>query len=502
MSDNTDKFGPGGPANTSTVLSSQLPGTVNLTNCSGKVIHNSAVGSNAQVAFTTSFTCTQGACVIGAEFTGDATSKPKANSMNFTVGGKTNSVTGKVTRIVGGPGLYVSNNGDGIVTVSLEPLRRANETENLQQIVWTQSDNTLPYDTSCFIAVGGGAGAAGQVPPSGVIVRSRDGDNWVDLNNKPYEIGLTNVVAIESKDILTKLPSGIGGTGQIYFSGAYYYNYPINTQFIGLYNIFGIEGKTDQDSCAWCSDGLTYRGSEIKQSGASIPGLGNGNNWCFYNTGSIVTNSLFLTSTFYSPGVFNGTGAAILRYTDFPVSLVDNDVTPDSVPAVQELFSTGSSFYEADSNLLDNSFNSYKIMISDRFGKKIWASNRSGKSAGTWASVYSAPEEMFGMTYCGGGRWVACGKNDTILVSTNNGSSWTSSPSKWAGSWWRSAASGHGYIVVVGFEGRAVYSQDGGVTWQRAQTGTTKDLRSVAFSPKLCQFAAVGNSRTIIKVAV
>jgi hypothetical protein len=502
MSDNTDKFNPGGTISTSTARSSQLPGTVSITNCNGQVIHNSDVGNNNRVVFTSSFTCTQGACVVGAEFTGDASSKASKNSLNFAVGDKTSSSLGKVTRIVAGPGIFVSNNGDGVVTVSLEPLKKSNQTENLNRIVWTISDNTNVTDRSMFLATGGGAGQAGVVEASGVAVRSRDGDNWVDINNTPFKIGMVDAIAIESKDVYSLFASGTTGTGQVYVATGSVASTP-GTELLGVFNIWGIEGKTDVNSCAWCSDGLKYQGGDIGVNSADYPGEASGNLYAFYNTGSAVTNSLFLqfTQAASSSTYTNSTGkSSILRYTGFPSNL---RVTPNTVnvPAVVELTNTGSDFRFAASNLIDAAFTNYTVLVCDVGTASIWGSTRNGKQASTWSQVYSGPS-VRGIAYAGNNRWVACGYNDTIIVSTNGGNSWTASPAKWAGSNWRSVATGNGYIVIVGEQGRAVYSQDGGVTWQRAQTGTTQQLNDIAFAPRLCQFVAVGNARTIIKVAV
>jgi hypothetical protein len=501
MSDNTDKFNPAGTASTSTARNSQLPGTVNLTNCSGQVIQNSDVGGNNRSVFTSTFTCSQGACVIGSEFTGNGSSKSSKNSLNFAVGDKTSSSLGKVTRIVAGPGIYVSNNGDGVVTVSLEPLKKSNQTENLNRIVWTISDGTNVTDRSMFLAVGGGAGVAGVVPPSGVAVRSRDGDNWVDINNTPFVVGLFDAIAIESKDVYSLYPAGQTGTGQVYVGSANIVSTP-GTELLGIFNVWGIEGKTDLNSCAWCSDGLRYQGGNIGVNSADYLGEVSGNSYAFYNTGSAVTNSLFLKFTQKAgANITNSSGkSSILRFTGFPSNL---RVTPDTinVPAVVELTNTGSDFRFADSNLIDAAFTNYTILVCDVGTSTIWGSTRNGKQASTWSQIYSGPA-VRGISYVGNNRWVACGYDDTIIVSTNGGNSWTASPSKWAGSNWRSVACGHGYIVIVGQQGRAVFSQDGGVTWQRAQTGTTQQLNDVAFSPKLCQFVAVGSARTIIKVAV
>ena len=503
MADQTNKFNTGSNT-TSTILSSQLPGTVNLTDSSGKLVHNGQVNTlTNQVIFTTSFTCTAGIVTLGAEFTGDGLNAASKNNLNFSVGGKTSGSYGQVTKIVAGPGIYISSpNGDGVVTISLEPFHTANETENLARIVWTQTDNSLAIDTTCFIAVGGGPGVAGQVPASGVAVRSRDGDNWVDINNKPFSVGLGDVVAVESADVFNLLPTGTTGTGQVYFSNNFIVNAPDDTTLLGLYNVWGIEGRTDVNSCAWCSDGLDHAGNQLAYNGAPPTPYGNGGNYCFYKTGSIVNDSLFLLFNIYFPGeTFNATSAAIWRYTDFPTKFGTSEPT-DLVPIVKEYESSSSDFRFADSNLLDNSFSSYKVFVADSLGKRILGSNRSGKTGGSWSTVYSGSNGMEGITYVGGGRWVACGGKDTIVVSTDDGATWHDHPAKWPGSNWLSAASGHGYVVIVGTKGRAVYSQDGGITWSRAETGTTKNLNDIAFSPKLCQFVAVGDARTIIKVAV
>jgi hypothetical protein len=54
--------------------------------------------------------------------------------------------------------------------------------------------------------------------------------------------------------------------------------------------------------------------------------------------------------------------------------------------------------------------------------------------------------------------------------------------------------------MAVGEGGHITYTDDYTRTWQRSQSGTTSTLRSIAFSPKLCAFATVGDKRSLSTV--
>jgi hypothetical protein len=486
----TNKFDPAG-STTSTSRNSDLGGTVNVKGSDGKVVNTYDVDGNGQIRFTKSLLCAdQGQQTFNATFTGDATNKPATGSFNLKVGDSKEASLGFVKKIVPGPGIYISNpNGDGVVTISLEPIRSVSgPVEDLDWITWTISDlaDPNPSDQSMFLATGGEAGIATN---RGIAVRSRDGVNWVDINNKDLAI-------VSLNPALNLQSSTFPGSGQAYV-GTLFYSDPGTTTSTNLGLMYGIEGKKDNASCSWCSDDFRTTGSILTISGSSIPNKVDSSFFCFYNTGSLVTNSLFLVGTQTDPLYSGVTAGSIYRFVDFPANFQDIN---SNVAVANELNSTGSMFRQAHSNLETASFSSYQIIYADSGLNKLWGSNRSGKTAGTWGSVLNATVPLYGVQF-GGGVWVACGDDDTIYTS-NDGSTWTKRSTKRPGSRWRWICYGDGKFVVVGSSGRAAVSEDGGGTWTIAQTGTANNLKCVAFSQSLCRFVAVGSKRTIISVKV
>jgi hypothetical protein len=58
-----------------------------------------------------------------------------------------------------------------------------------------------------------------------------------------------------------------------------------------------------------------------------------------------------------------------------------------------------------------------------------------------------------------------------------------------------------GQVTVNGQSKAAMmYSEDQGVTWIKGNPGTTKPLQSIAYSPQLNKFVAVGDNGVIVTV--
>ena len=127
-----------------------------------------------------------------------------------------NATMGKfqgVTQIVAGPGLYISSpNGQGVVTVSTQPLQTSVNTDTLFDICWTEAVDSPYGSIGQFTAVGmGGASAS-----------SRDGHNWVHM--KPF----TDCHAIigVSTEINSNIPdnhleyNGVSTGGKSYYGRA------------------------------------------------------------------------------------------------------------------------------------------------------------------------------------------------------------------------------------------------------------------------------------------
>jgi len=489
MAQQTDKFDPAG-SSTSTQRNNNLNSTVNLKGSDGRIISNTEVPGTKQVRVSKTLTCNdQGLQNVSADFTGDTTNKPASGSFNIQVGSTNRTSIGHVQKIIAGPGIYVSSpNGDGIVTISLEPFRQLSTgTEDYQFVAFTQTDLSKPpaYDNSCFIAVGGISGVANN---TGIAARSRDGVNFVEINNPAGPVSMGSVLNIASRDI--------PGAGQGYVAPITVLNTATNPPTPnGLTHIYGYLGRQDTTSCCWVSDGIVIPGNDYGTDGADILLRGDGPIYCYYTTGSIMTNSLFLQFT-----QADGTGtntSTIYRHTVFPSDWTP--YTPGSyLNAVSEGNFTGSSFYSAASNLAPANWSNYTIIAADKIGKKLWKSVRNQKTAGTWTNVLTSSQELLGIAY-GNGTWVAVGTNDVVYTSTNT-TAWTLRQTKISGSNWRHIAYGGGIFVAVGEAGRAAFSEDNGATWIEAQTNTTKKLNYIAFSNELCRFVAVGDDRTIISL--
>ena len=91
-----------------------------------------------------------------------------------------------------------------------------------------------------------------------------------------------------------------------------------------------------------------------------------------------------------------------------------------------------------------------------------------------------------------GNTWVAIGDADTLVVSTDNGNSWTT----------KSGTYGHLHNIVyngntwvaIGDAGALVVSTDNGNSWTKKNTGTDGHLFSIAYNGNT--WVAVGGLRT------
>lgn len=171
---------------------------------------------------------------------------------------------------------------------------------------------------------------------------------------------------------------------------------------------------------------------------------------------------------------------------------------PNSAPLVPETSGVSDTLYQVAADNDPVNGGAFNTMISGDQGHII-KSSRLGDNAGTWVTVYTAPKSLYAMVY-GNNTWIAAGLDDTILVSTDNGGSWTAKTSRSGNISWLWGAYGNGKFVLVGTNGKIIYSQDNGATWVKANSGTTNDLQAIAYSPDLNRFVAVGNNGTIVSV--
>lgn len=151
-------------------------------------------------------------------------------------------------------------------------------------------------------------------------------------------------------------------------------------------------------------------------------------------------------------------------------------------------------------------------------GGNIYTSERVGNEPSTWTKTYSTPVPavgrlgLKGIAY-GGGSWVAVGAQNTVVRSTD-GYNWTKLEGAIPGGDHQWICYGAGRFVVVGGQyiddpdspgdqitvGTIMYSDDGGLTWFKGSSGTDDFLYSIAYSPELNVFAAVGSGGAIVSV--
>jgi hypothetical protein len=432
MSNNTDKFNPGGTGstNSTTIKSSVLPGSVNLIGPNGKVIKNSNVNANNQIRFTQVVDCCDaGQVPFTVKFTGDSRNAGGAkttavlNVPNAT-GDATQNNAGTVNKIIAGPGIYLNNNGEGQVTISLEPIRPIQlNSENFTRVVWTQSDlyNGNRSDQSAFVAFGYATTSSNffnDPVNNGFVVRSRDGDNWVDLNNHFGIHSNYEGVALQSSEF--------PGSGLVYFASE------TNINLTKQHMIIGVEGRVDPntDGCGWCSDALDLIGAEITDEQESKISLQNGFTQCFYSTGSLINDGLFLDFGHSKP---RSTSTDIYIYQDNPLKFISEAKTDVTI---ETSFCTATNFCKAATDLNEDNTSSYQICVvgyenTNPIRGVMYKSNRKSNIINTWTTAITTSSAIRGVAY-GNGLWVAVGDNDRCYISTD-AENWQVKSTGWPG---------------------------------------------------------------------
>ncbi len=99
--------------------------------------------------------------------------------------------------------------------------------------------------------------------------------------------------------------------------------------------------------------------------------------------------------------------------------------------------------------------------------QETWVSRAAGVTAGLWSVAY------------GNGQWIAVGESGTILSSVD-GSTWTSRVSGYTSKWLVSVGYGSSTWVVVGESGLILTSTDGS-SWTARTSGTTSRINGVTY---------------------
>lgn len=480
MADQTDKY------NTGSVVVNGDPNYnwaqkgFSFTDPSGQVLRTTQIDGNNQARYTRTLQQGDiGQFQLGARFNG-AANPYASSSFNAHMGGKTNSSAPYVTQIVAGPGIYISApDGRGVVTVSTSPISTEITSDDLFDIQWTINDDgnfKMGTDLAQFIV--GGA--------QGVCLRSRDGINFTDMSTRLPAVGggylsFGSVTSLQSSEF--------ADNGVIYFC-------PQDVNFLdgpptkdAICVTWGRLGYTN-DTGIYKGDGIAQVSSNVLENGANISNEDISLMRCFYKSGSF-DNALFIMSSL-TGAIWSTEG---LPFDQYDINTGDGTANPKTWR--RELDSSVGIFHQMASDLADNSFSSYRICVGDSLGK-IWYSDRTNATDSTWTSVSVGTGSVWGMAY-GGGKWVAAGYSNKIWTS-DDGATWTLDQTAWPGTNWKNVAYGNGKFVVVGTDGHIVYSTDGGATWTRAVSGTKEGLNSIAYSPTLNKFVAVGNKRAIVTV--
>jgi hypothetical protein len=168
----------------------------------------------------------------------------------------------------------------------------------------------------------------------------------------------------------------------------------------------------------------------------------------------------------------------------------------NSGPLVREISGTTATLWQAaGTNNPASTGTAFIVMVVGSNGG-ILKSSRSGNYCGTWTNVHTASQPLKALATNASGTWVAAGANDLVCVSTNNGTSWTETTTGHSGTWnWM--AYGNGKFVVVGDLGLIAYSTNG-TDWTKLTSDAVTDLNSIAYSPTLNKFSAVGDGGVIV----
>ncbi|WP_323114614.1 WD40/YVTN/BNR-like repeat-containing protein [Pseudomonas guariconensis] len=92
-----------------------------------------------------------------------------------------------------------------------------------------------------------------------------------------------------------------------------------------------------------------------------------------------------------------------------------------------------------------------------------------------------------------GGDWLIVGESGTLARSTDQGESWQTMDSPYAGSLFGALQLDSGGLLIYGMRGNLWYSADAGKTWSQRQTGTTFAING-ALQQKSGRVLVFGNS--------
>lgn len=430
----------------------------NFKNADGQVIKTIPLDDNRQARYVT----TVGSKGIN-NITGNYSGNRKSDVSTFHAtdangNGGTSSIAGTVNQIIAGDGIYISApNGQGVVTISTSPVALTQTTLNIRNIAWTKRiDNLDSKFPSQFIAVGDG----------GVNMRSRDGHNWVRLPGST-NISISEVVCIGSTSVLD---NHIEYWGYCSVAGTN------NLRNRLVYGRLGNTGTNTDGMITYNDTALSDQNGVIADDLTALNGFISSGNTIQYFTGG------------YNGGIWIG-----------QPTLTNLLLTKETNP----LLSVGA--FASNATTASSSYIVLAVGVGAGVGQ-IVRSSRTGTSGGTWSSVHTdATAQVYqGIAY-NNGNWVAVGWGNRAAVSTDT-TTWTDSNGAIKGAQWYDIAYGNGNYVACGQYtvdstdyGCIMYSADG-ITWTKANAGTSEPLRKIEYSPELNIFVAVGLNGAIVSV--
>ena len=518
MTNQTTKFYPAGegPGNTgtTTVIEQPVdPGNFHIVDGNGKILNSLPINTvTNQAIYTATYTTKDiGIKTVGVQFTGNASSKAggkdsftlqvaDANGMNATA----SQVPG-VAQAVAGPGIWVSApNGQGVVTISTYPLDIQHSTATLHSVSWTPMAKNLPWGTvGQFTAVG----------YRGVNFRSRDGNNFVRLHDNTATIRELYGVAGVVNNSITPWQTEYWAVGISNIK---------TTSTVVFNELTGDDAFAYQAVVAYGKVGINYDGMLATNTMTDQYGI-------ISNPVQVTLNASWAAKFYEYPiGTYvvpynGGTGQDVFTIGDSggiwygkPTSTTTRETprpelgyVPNWNALAHNQDPNGLTGYTAIAVGVDNIPNtaynggSAETFVIER-GGIIYRSNR-GYSTAAWGPIYSSPNVLYGVAY-GTGTWVVVGDSNIVIRSTDS-TSWTTSTGAMPGCLWADIAYGNGKFVAIGnttidgvFQGAIMYSTDAGLTWTKGNPGTKNVLRSIAYSPDLNIFAAVGDGGAIVSV--
>ena len=381
-----------------------------------------------------------------------------------------NTTTGLNSVAYNGSSLYVAvGDGGGLVT-------------SADGVNWTAGStgsganlNSVRWDGSLFTAVGSG----------GVILTSANGTSWTARTS-----GITDGLEVVSK--LGSQWLAVGEAGMILTSpNATAWTRQstgptdllvgvaeAGTQFVAV----GAEGTlmTSPDGAAW-----TLRSSPVNATFNSVAGsasliiaVGNGGAAVKSTNGSSWTNAVSgvaqnLHDIVLSGGVYYAVGDAgtLLKTTD---GVTWDALVSNTIEDLRGIASNGSLLLAVGSN-------GAAIMSSD--------------AGATWVTVdIGGTASLLDITWTGS-TFIAVGGGSNIFTTTD-GLVWTKRSAPQLASLTNVAGNATG-ALACGLDGIAFLSTDGGATWQKRDTGTSRSLQGIGVNTA-GRFVAVGQVGTIL----